>query len=243
MGLNSEIIVWDGKSSADMDLIIASIPKYSIPERKMDVISVPGRNGDIIISQDAYSNVIVKYDLAILGLRDSLNRSVREIIEWLTKPTGYARLEDSYEPDVYRMAYYRKALDITNRFMTIGRATVEFNCKPQRFLKDGEVPVKIQNGMRLTNPSVYTAKPIILVKGSGSAYLTVGASTISISDIGTSIEIDCDSQSAYSGSTNKNDKITLTNGDFPQLKAGVTQISWNGSGVTEVIITPRWWIL
>lgn len=242
MGLKSDVIVWDGRSSADLNLIIASIPAYPMPERKMQVISVPGRNGDIVISQNAYNNVSLKYDLAIVGLKKTLPQEVRAVMEWLMHPSGYARLEDSYDPDVYRLAYYKKSGNIENRFLTLGRATVQFECKPQRFLKTGEWPISAQNGMKLGNPSICTAKPLIAVKGTGAATLTVGGNTVSISDIGTEIDLDCESQSAYYGSTNKNNVISLS-GSFPELKEGETTISWTGSGVTEVLITPRWWII
>lgn len=245
MGLKSETIVWDGRSSNDVQVIVASIPSYHFPERKMEVISVPGRNGDIIISQDAYNNIVLKYDLAIVGLGETLNEPVRAVMEWLMRPKGYARLEDSYNPEVYRMAFVKNSMEIENRFMTLGRAVVEFNCKPQRFLRVGDRPILASNGLKLANPSIYPAKPLIALKGSGSAVLRVGTSVLSISGFGTGgeIDIDCESQSAFYGTTNLNNKITLTSGGFPELKEGNTQITWTGSGVTKVTITPRWWIL
>lgn len=242
MGLTSDVIMWDNRSSEDLNVIVAKHPDYVMPERKMQVISVPGRNGDIIIPQDAYENVTLKYDLAIVGLNKTLSDKVRAVMEWLMHPTGYARLEDTYDPDVYRLAYYKKSLNIENRFLTLGRAKVQFICKPQRFLRTGEYPIVVTNGMRLGNPSMNTAKPLIVVKGSGSATLRVGSNTVTISNIGTEIDLDCETQSAYYGSTNKNNVITIS-GKFPELKEGETQISWTGSGVTSVVITPRWWII
>jgi len=236
------VISWNNISSDDLHLIVEHHPYFPIPERKMEIISVPGRSGDIIISQDAYENVVQSYDLAFIGLEETLPVEVRAVMEWLYRPTGYARLEDSYNPDTFRLAYYQGGGDIENRFNTLGRATVQFNCKPQRFLKTGEWPISAQNGMKLGNPSICTAKPLIAIKGTGAATLTVGGNTVSISDIGTEIDLDCESQSAYYGSTNKNNVISLS-GSFPELKEGETTISWTGNGVTEVLITPRWWII
>lgn len=239
------VISWDRRSSDDLNVIVEHHPYFPIPERKREVISVPGRNGDIVISQDAFSNVEQVYDLALVGLDESLPKTVRAVMEWLMRPEGYARLEDSYNPEVYRMAYYRGSGDVENRFNTLGRAEVTFVCKPQRFLRVGERPISVSNGLVLANPSIYTAKPIIAIKGTGMASLTVGDSVVAISDFGTGgeIDIDCESQSAYYGSANLNSKISITSGGFPEMKAGNTQISWTGSGVTEVIITPRWWII
>lgn len=242
------VIQWNNRSSDDLHVMVEHHPYIGIPERKMDVYSVPGRNGDIVISQDAYENVIQQYDLALIGIDATLPQTVRAVMEWLRNPEGYARLEDSYNPDVYRLAYYKGGGDIENRFNLLGRATVSFSCKPQRFLRVGELPIIAVNGMKLSNPSVYTAKPLIAVKGTGAAVLTVGTNVVTISAIGADantsgeIDIDCDTMSAYNGSTNRNSSITIT-GEFPNFKEGETEISWTGSGVTSVVITPRWWIL
>ena len=237
------MISWNGVTSDDLHVIVASHPKYTIPERKMEVVSVPGRSGDIIITQDAYENVTQEYDLALIGLNESLPQTVREVMEWLMKPTGYARLEDTYYPDTFRFAYFQGGVDIVNRFNTVGRAKVSFSCKPQRFLRIGEWPILASSGMKLTNQSVYTAKPLFIVKGTGTASITVGSYSMSISSIETEIDIDCETQNAYYGSTNKNNVLSVTNGKFPVLAAGDTQISWTGSGVTSVTIIPRWWTL
>ena len=58
------VIVWDGRSSDNLRVIVEHHPVFAMPERKREVISVPGRNGDIIVSQDAFSNVEQEYDLA-----------------------------------------------------------------------------------------------------------------------------------------------------------------------------------
>lgn len=242
MGITGEIF-WNGRSSTDLYVVVENAPDIPVPTRKIDVISVPGRNGDIIIAQDAFENVTQDYSIAIVGSKDSLPTNARAVVEWLMQPSGYARLEDSFNPDVYRMAYFSSAKSFANGLNTHGRATIQFSCKPQRYLRIGERPILATSGMKLTNPSAYPAKPLIIIKGSGSATMTVGSFSFSVSSIGTEIDIDCETQNAYYGSTNKNSELSVTNGKFPELKAGDTQISWTGSGVTSVTIIPRWWIL
>lgn len=235
------IIQWNGVKSDEFNIIVEHHPYFPIPERKIEVISVPGRNGDVIIPEQAWTNVEQHYDLAMYGLNELLPQTVRGVMEWLMKPTGYARLEDSYNPDTFRYAYFKGGAEIENRFNILGRATVTFVCKPQRWLRDGERVYTAFSGMSLTNPTVYPAKPLIAVKGAGAAVLTVGNSQIEISEIGTEIDLDCDYEEAYYDTTNKNSLITVTNG-FPIL-TDETEISWTGAGVTEVTIQPRWWTI
>ena len=55
------------------------------------------------------------------------------------------------------------------------------------------------------------------------------------------VYLDCDIQNAYSGESNENDQVALSNG-FPILPPGDTKIGWSG-GIAKMEITPRWWKL
>ena len=48
--------IWNSKNSRDFGLYMAKAPSISRPARKQEVVSVPGRNGDIIIQHDAWEN-------------------------------------------------------------------------------------------------------------------------------------------------------------------------------------------
>ena len=52
--------------------------------------------------------------------------------------------------------------------------------------------------------------------------------------------IDCESGYAYSGANNYNRYVSVSSIDFPTLAPGSNNITL-GTGITKVIITPRWW--
>jgi phage-related protein len=66
---------------------------------------------------------------------------------------------------------------------------------------------------------------------------------VEVESVNSYIDIDCELQEAYEDTlaTPRNDKITLTDGEFPKLLPGVNTISF--TDLTELIITPKWWIL
>ena len=68
--------------------------------------------------------------------------------------------------------------------------------------------------------------------------MILGGETIEISDIKTSITIDCETRNAYSGAANRNGDITVS--AFPELPTGSVAYSFSG-GVTSIKIIPRWW--
>lgn len=232
------VITFNGIASSTKGIVVEHFPNYETPERDYDVIHVPGKNGDILIDKGSYKNVTRSYDIAIGDRSKNFDEIANDISEWLHSASGYARLEDSYEPLYFRLAMYEESGMIENILNHAGRTTVSFNCKPQRFLKTGE---QAKPAGTLTNPTGFTALPIITVRGSGSGVLRVGAYTVTISSISTSIVINSEIQDAYSGSTNRNSDITLSNG-FPKLVAGNNVVSYSG-GISSVEVVPKWWTL
>lgn len=231
------MIFWNGRSSDEFGLYVEYYPPRPVPERKVERVSVPGRSGDIFFPQDAFSNVKQSYDIYISAEARGLPIIADPIVAWLSVP-GYARLEDNYDPEIYRMAMFVGGIDITNIINCFGRATITFDCMPQRWLKSGEIPQHFTNAGALVNPTGMKALPLITVSGSGAGTLTVGDDTLTLSDCN-GIVLDSEAQNAYRGTENMNATVS---GDFPVLKAGQTTISWAG-GITSIKIVPRWWNL
>jgi len=234
------VIYWAGKSSKNLHLTVERYPDRPRPSKKYAIVSIPGRNGDLIIDTGAYNNYSQYYEIGIKKQERTLPDTARAVAQWLYSPTSYQKLVDSYEPDVYRLAYYAGPTDIENIFNRFGRATIEFNCKPQRFLAWGDDPVTVPTGGALHNPASFPSLPIITLTGSGAGRLQVGRYVVDILALDGSITIDSDTQNAYSGTLNKNMDISCD--EFPRLEAGENAITYTG-GITGVEIIPRWWTL
>lgn len=237
------VIIFNGLSSQDYHIQVEHPPGYDIPERDYESVHVPGRNGDIIMSKGSYKNVIRQYDISFGSMVKKFPEMARKVSEWLHSASNYARLEDSYEPDFYRLAFYTSSLEMENVLFHGGRATIEFNCKPQRFFKMGDKILKFtsQSGNVLMNPSTFTALPIITVYGSGQGVININGYVVGISNIDGYITINCDIQDCYKGLTNKNNVVTLDQ-DFPKLDQKENKLSFSG-GVTSVEVIPKWWVL
>lgn len=235
------VIKFNGVSSADYGIQVERLPGYETPEKDYDIIHILGRNGDIAIDKGSYKNVPRSYEIAIGSITKNFTSMANTVSRWLHSASGYARLEDSYEPDYYRLAMYKEAGILTNILGHAGRAPINFDCKPQRFLKSGDQDISITSGQKLWNPTGYDALPIIVVNGIGAGVLNVGGYTITISNINTSITINSDIEDAYRTNVNRNSDISIPNG-FPRLRTGDNEISFT-SGISAVSITPKWWTL
>ena len=231
---------FNGARSIDKGLTIEYCPSVGTGQRVVEKISVPGRSGDLVIDTGAYGNYIQPYEIWFKDKLRGTTRAARDIAQWLLSGVGYMRLEDTYDPEVFRLAMFTGPFDVKNWMLTHGRATLEFDCQPQRWLKTGQRPVAVQSGQSLIN-TWQPAKPLIQVTGTGDGTLVVGGSTISISDMTGAITLDSETEDAYSGTENLNNNVQV-NGGYPILQNGETAVSFSG-GITAVQITPRWWSL
>lgn len=232
---------FNGKNSQEFGICIEKTPSLDRPQRKHNLYKVPGRSGDIIEMLDAFENINKTYEVwaANDNFRDVGNDFV-SISEWLYSTNGYVRLEDDFEPDIYRMAYFVGPFDVENLLNLYGKTKLTFNCRPERYYKSGEVTLSVSNGGNIVNRTAFTAKPLLKVVGSGNVSISIGSHTMYINNLVDYIYIDCDSMEAYRQSTeNRNGLIS---GEFPVIEKGSQQIRTTGN-VTSVEITPRWYTI
>ena len=232
------VIIFNNKSSADCRIQVAHPPGYAYPERDYTITHIPGRNGDIIQDNGCYKNVERTYEVSFDAPNEDFATYANAVSAWLHSTTGYARLEDSYEPNYYRMATYQESNIFENLYNKAGTATIVFECKPQRFLKTGDNTIAIQNSLTIMNPTGFEAYPLFKVTGT-SGVLTVNGNSITFSSIDNFVMLDCELQDAYKENINKNSTIS---GTFPVLKPGSNTIRWTG-GISSVTMKPRWWTI
>lgn len=267
------VIYFNGISSKDLGVEIESFPKYEIPEKEITKYEIPGRNGDIVIDRGTFKNVNVEYSISVMVKDGDYSSRLHAIASWLYSPSGYARLEDSYDSECYRMARISSNTSFENLFNQAGKATLTFDCKPQRFLKKGEEQLEYNetdSHATLINPSFFSAKPLLKLCNIGQA---PSAGTISniglngyrfaVNDIIDSIVglpypivdviIDFENKKAYYRDVTNYSKRTAlsaskTNKIFARdvtLDKGENIIYFRKpeSSNSFMKLTPRWWML
>lgn len=215
---------------------------FSAPQKEVEFLSVPGRNGDLIRENNRFMNVEVTYHAFIY---DNFVTNIRDFRNALNSVTGYAKLTDTYNPGEFRLATYASefAPEVlpTNR---AGEFDIVFNCKPQRFLTLGDYPVTYTSSpVTLYNNYRFPSKPKIEVTcpSGGECLLSVRDQLITINNPGGTLIIDSEMQDCYYGAVNMNDKVSFSDYKFPVLIPGSNIITME-TGMT-LAITPRWWRL
>ncbi len=242
-------ITYGGKSLRDFNLYVNGGGTYNAPAKVYTTLEIPGRSGLLLYDEKRFENIEVTYPSAFIN--PNFETNIAALRDYLYSLSGYQRLEDTYHPNEYRMAYYTSGLEVSvdmlNKF---GVFDLVFNCKPQRFLKSGETLTKVylkSSGdppIALTNPTSYNSKPLIRLYGTGE--VGINGSTITLTDNSSYYTfIDCESMEIYRSLSNPfsaNDKVILSDYKFPELVPGVNNFT-AAEGITQIYIRPRWWTI
>lgn len=235
---------YNGVSSLDMGLRIESKNVFSAPQYEKKFQSIPGRDGDLILPNGRYPNVQITYSVFLPAKTlPELSEKLTAVKAWLyTEPDRYHELRDTYDTECFRSAVINTQLDIEDQLNRIGVFTVSFSCLPFKYLDSGTETVTLTNSeTTLTNPTVFTSKPLIRVYGSGEGRITIqnsgGSLRWDLSDISGHIAIDSEQMNCYKDAEPKNDCV---DGDgFPLLHPGANKIIFAGD-IRSVTVLPRW---
>lgn len=241
------IVTYNGVTSNELGLIVQATPSYTYAEKNITFQHIVGRNGDLVINSKCYKNTTRTYYFAkVFRPGETYISTSKSITEWLHSANNYVRLEDTYEPDFYRMALYKDPGTYTNYYDQASAFEVTFECKPQKWLKIGDSPLDLDN-LTITNPTNFDAMPIFELPVTANVDVNLyvnGTLAIKITGIESSdtIIIDCENMECYSNTKNYNNNVELTDMEFPILK-GNTTFSFTITGSTGAKIKPRWWTL
>lgn len=160
---------FDGIDSKTYGVYISGDAAFNAPERDVEMIEIPGRNGAFALDNGRFHNITVTYPAGLFGDTESdFAAGINALRNALASRKGYCRLEDDYNPDEYRMAVYKSGLEVDVASLESGQFNIVFECKPQRFLKSGETEQAITSGGTITNPTLFEARPLLQVWGYGN---------------------------------------------------------------------------
>lgn len=253
---------FNGHSSKDLGLCVTKAPDLNRPARQFNTYNIPGRNGTIIEQLDAFENVKRTYEVfAANNDYAPISKEFTSISEWLYTADGYCRLEDDFEPEIFRLAYFTGPLDVDNQLNLYGKTEINFSCRPERFLLSGDsfidIPHRRQIVMwNIVNPTKFAAKPLIVFEvnqldnssSQVNEYITIETPTgkIDVHNISETTYIDCEEMRVYTDSGEKNSDAT---GVFPTIPPGEQTIRITSNVYAyidsrfKVRLKPRWYTI
>ena len=259
-------LIYNGKNLREFGITIEHLPESVHPQRRGDAYRIAGRNGTRRREDGTFENYDQPYDVWFKDF--AANRDVyqlsRDLAGFLLGSSDFCRLEDTYEPDVFRLACYAGPMNVAAVLRRYGRATLVFDCLPERYLKSGEKAITVMENVASTdvvsfdleNPTGMLARPLVRVTGSGAIHFRMDAEGYEGLHVGIQLStrstVILDSEKCtvkFEDGTEAN-SITRLNDDneypvWPVLWPKTTTIrhgSYSAAGTLEKLeIIPRWW--
>ena len=226
-------LIFSGKDFSDFSAQVTRSTFLKGAEQDVTTFSVLGRNGVLVSSNNRFKPVSMTTELAVKG---DMQANMEAMRNFLAGCVGMCRYEESQTPNEYRMAMLSKAFNPDLYDHLSGTVKLDFTAQPQRWLKEGEIPIELDETGSLFNPTSQEASPLIKVTGTGS--FGIGNITVTISEHPYDyLMIDCDAMLIYFNSFRAGDYVTMTNHEYPTLKPGDNNITIDG---VTIEITPRW---
>lgn len=218
---------FDGESSGNYGVYISGEAVFNAPERDVEMISIPGRNGFFALDKGRFENIEVTYPAGIFADNEiDFAKAVSDFRNFLCSRNGYCRLTDGYNPDEYRLAIYKSGLEVSPAQLKAGEFEITFDCKPERYLMSGESAISVTSGDTILNPTLFESKPLLKVWGTGDIHLNSDVISIDSSAIIGEIQL---SPQGVSNST-----LSLALSNTENLDAGDDIYKVGGSTYAEI---------
>lgn len=206
-------------------------------EADYQVVEVPGRDGDLIISNNRRKSFVQEIPVIYTGKYTDRIKHIDAVRQIMLADDKLHALTFNSEPNFIYQAAFLSSFKV-GKNQNESSQTLQFEMMPYKYLVGGQKSVTVTSGNTLKNIGTIIAKPLIKLTGSGDITLKIGSQSLTLKGVDTGIILDSDAQLATSldGKRTQFDKMY---GDFLTIPVGNQTISWTGS-VTKVEITPRW---
>jgi len=224
-------ITFKGTTASSKNVTVLKYPEIVKPTLRVETVKVPGRDGELTLSgMPSYEAMVLECECMVPSV-DKISAAAA----WLTGRGDLVLGNDptyAYDAQVIDEIRFEKIL----RGHAHRRFTVPFLCQPLKKKATTEPNIELTAPGTVVNIGHVPSRPLIKIEGSGNVVLAVGAYSLSITDINTSILIDSDLGMATNGTVNESYKVS---GEWPLLVVGNNAVGWTGT-VSKVTITPRW---
>lgn len=228
-------LIFRGISASSLGLIVTKMPDHAKAAMRNTSYNLPGRDGELHVNEGFGA-----IDITVRVSAWEANASIRQTINAWADGTG--KLISSDDLTKCWMASVIDEILFTRRSHHNGKyydeAEIVFRCQP--YMKEStESTLTITQSTQIANLGDAVALPLIKVTGSGTCVFTIGGETIRLTGVQSNTPVYIDSESGYVYTDNGN---SVMEGNFPTIPVGNSQVTIT-SGVTQLLITPRWrWV-
>jgi len=229
---------YKGIRSKDMHLRVLNDISFASPKRDVNLVQVPGRDGDLIMDNGRFESVIRSIPCRIEAPAGTdVESLINGINNWLIKDAGLHPFTWENDPDFTYLASIEGAVVNQRVLSHYGKTVIDFKLHPIKYLESSLTERQITSGTNVENPFNIEAKPILRIVGEGDITITIDRRELVLQGIAGGCIVDSETQTI----TNLDRHITLFErmfSPFPTLQPGNNPITFTGNAA-QVFITPR----
>ena len=224
--------------ASDMGLRVLNDVLFTSPERDTELIQVPGRDGDLVMSHDRYHSVIRSIPCRLEAHLGNVEKLINDINNWLVNSDGFHEFLWHNDPDFIYKAKIEGHIESQRMLTRFAHTVIEFRLHPIKYHRLSLREREIENGAVVVNALPLDAKPIIRIVGGGDVTVQLGDQQIILTALPDGCIIDSETQTI----TDLNQTTTLfthmRSYPFPKLKPGNNKLTWTAEHI-RVFLTPR----
>jgi phage-related protein len=217
--------IYKEKNSRDMGISILKLPPRIKPERRGEIINVPGRDGFLFESDDAYNNKTLEIECTFIppegNTQNQIDAMIMDILVWLD---GNGKLIFSDYPGYYYEATIINSIPIERLFKRYRRFIVSFEVQPfSKSLIPSQIEKQTLEEEIFNVKTYYETSLKINLQATGNIEIHINDNIMHFNDIESPLVIDGELMNVTDElGVNMNNHMV---GDFPKLKPGNNTIS------------------
>ena len=236
----------DNVSASTKGIIMQNAFKFTPAVSRVQSVQIAGRSGDLHIDEGAFNNragVVACYALDSTYTSNAPTANVTgkmdAVLAFLFGTPGYRKLQTSDDTGHYWYARVSNGGEISARLGLLNPFSIEFDCKPFRYVVGGETIVdNVTSLTEFVNPTGFNAYPLLYITATGAGAISNDGGQINIlDDTHGEIIIDCEDWRAYKSSGTAVDYMIQADA-FPYLRPGSDGFTITGNIIVKV--SPRY---
>lgn len=212
--------------------------------RDVEIVEIPGKNGDIVIDNGRYKPVLFspKFIMWKKSNFKSFEEQQNAFTDLMTGAYGYSEMTILGNSAFTYMARVVDEVRITLDDEVSAEVEINLSLKPIKYITPGLDTVNLVNGTILDNIGKVPSNPMIVLTGTGNVTLTLGSKTVVFKNITDGVVVDFEHKTVTNLDKNSPKWETLYTWPLPSLPVGSNKISWDNSNF-KISMIPRWGVL
>lgn len=230
-----DYFIINNNCSLDFGIVVKELPSITIPKKRVEEVTVLGRDGVLTVSDDTYYPIDKQCKMYYNG--DNADELVTLFQDGNITFSNFS--DRKYDMKIISEIPFEKLFK-NDEYGEWHEFTVTFRCQPFGYCIDNEEIIIIDKDTSVYNYATYYSKPIISVFGSGDINILIDEQQVTLKDVEDHITVDSVKMRTYKDLEIQNEKKI---GNFPILKPGQNNINWDGN-ITKIVIVPNFrWII